>query len=188
VVNLDWDDNTDSDLAGYDVYRSTTPGGGYALIAPLVATSDYADYAVEGGTTYYYVVEAVDIALQTSGFSNEASATPSAQPTMHVQDITMGLVSAGKNQKGEATVLITDSSGAVVSGASVTGNWLFNDAPLDTGVSGVTDSTGNAVIISTPVKAKSGDSFTFVVTDVVLNGYVYSASQNIETQDSVHVP
>jgi hypothetical protein len=112
---------------------------------------------------------------------------PSDQATMHVESISMDLVPAGKNTKGEAAVLVYDGvgDGNPVADATVVGNWLLNDEALDTGASGVTDSAGNAVIISTPVKAKSGDTFTFVVTDVVLSGYVYTPNINVETSDSI---
>lgn len=77
MVGLDWDDNTEPDLAGYNVLRSTTSGGPYSQInGPLVAVSDFTDGAAVNGTTYYYVVTAVDNASNESGASAEASATP----------------------------------------------------------------------------------------------------------------
>jgi hypothetical protein len=75
-VSLDWDDNTEPNLAGYNVYRSTTPGDGYAQIATAVVTSEYVNSSVIGGTEYYYVVTAVDTNANESDHSNEASATP----------------------------------------------------------------------------------------------------------------
>lgn len=77
VVNLDWLDNTEPDLAGYDVFRSTSPGGPYAVIngAPVMVSS-YDDSAVSNGTTYYYVVTASDDTGNESAQSNESSATP----------------------------------------------------------------------------------------------------------------
>jgi endonuclease I/fibronectin type 3 domain-containing protein len=78
VVNLDWNDNTEPDLAGYNVYRSTTSGGPYTkLNTGLVAASAYSDTTASNGTTYYYVVTAQDTANNESNFSNQASATPS---------------------------------------------------------------------------------------------------------------
>ncbi len=78
VVNLNWNDNLESDLGGYNVYRSTTSGGPHLkLNVSLIATSSYADNTASNGTTYYYVVTAVDTSSNESGNSNQASATPS---------------------------------------------------------------------------------------------------------------
>jgi len=77
TVSLDWNDNGEGDLAGYNIYRSTTSGSGYSQInGSLVLNSDYTDNTVTNGTTYYYVVTAVDISSNESADSSEASATP----------------------------------------------------------------------------------------------------------------
>ncbi|UCG33244.1 MAG: S8 family serine peptidase [Phycisphaerales bacterium] len=77
VVFLDWDDNTEPDLMAYFIYRSTTGGGPYEEV-DNDDPSQFPDYSVVNGTTYYYVVTAKDIAGNESAFSNEASATPQA--------------------------------------------------------------------------------------------------------------
>jgi fibronectin type 3 domain-containing protein len=62
-------------VSGYNVYRSTTSGTGYAKInGSLVANVSYTDSGVQGGTTYYYVTTAVDGSGNESSYSNEASA------------------------------------------------------------------------------------------------------------------
>ena len=77
TVSLDWNDNSESDLSGYNVYRSTISGGPYSkLNVSLVSSSNYSDNTVSGGVTYYYVVRAVDTSMNESGNSNQASATP----------------------------------------------------------------------------------------------------------------
>ena len=81
-MSLDWNDNVEADLDGYNVHRSTTGGTGYAKVnSSLVATSGYADTGRANGTTYYYVVTAVDTSANESAFSTEASAKPAAPPT-----------------------------------------------------------------------------------------------------------
>jgi hypothetical protein len=81
-VSLDWDDNSESDLAGYLVYRATTTGGPYTEItASMLTSSDYNDSAVSGGTTYYYTVTAVDDYANESDYSSEDSATPTVAST-----------------------------------------------------------------------------------------------------------
>src|SRR5439155_23343143 len=76
-VSLQWAAGTEPDLAGYDVYRSTTGGGGYVRLesSPL-ATAAFTDTGVVNGVTYFYVVKAVDKSGNESGPSNEASAVP----------------------------------------------------------------------------------------------------------------
>jgi len=74
---LDWADNAEADLQGYNVYRSQTSGGPYAKIAGPVAMSAHTDAGLTNGTTYYYVVRAVNAAGESLD-SSQASATPEA--------------------------------------------------------------------------------------------------------------
>ncbi len=93
-VTLDWDNNGETDLAGYNVYRSTTQGSGYSkLNTSLITDSNYIDSSVVNGTPYYYVVTAVDSASSESGYSNEANATPDYQDCQDIQDANLGLAS-----------------------------------------------------------------------------------------------
>lgn len=76
-VALTW--SASSGAASYNVKRSTTSGGPYTVInAP--ATNSYADTGLTNGTTYYYVVSAVNTAGE-SGNSAQASATPTVSVT-----------------------------------------------------------------------------------------------------------
>ncbi len=80
-VVLDWDNNTESDLAGYHVYRSLSSGGPYDQVSPtssLLTASNFTDLGLTNGTTYYYVVRAIDNGGNQSTYSREASATPNA--------------------------------------------------------------------------------------------------------------
>jgi len=78
TVSLDWDGNGESDLYGYDVYRSITSGSDYSRInLARSSSSNYTDNNVNSGTTYYYVVAAVDTSFNKSRGSSEVSATPS---------------------------------------------------------------------------------------------------------------
>jgi hypothetical protein len=74
VINvlLDWNNNTESDLASYNVYRSTTSGTGYIkLNGTLLTASSYFDDSTTSGQTYYYIVKAVDTSWNESGASSE---------------------------------------------------------------------------------------------------------------------
>jgi fibronectin type 3 domain-containing protein len=77
AVDLSWDETTDSNgdgVSGYNLYRSTTPGGIYTKVnTTLIADSQYDDTSVVTGTTYYYVVTSVDAEDDESVQSQEAS-------------------------------------------------------------------------------------------------------------------
>jgi hypothetical protein len=62
--------------ATYRVYRGTSPGRGYSLVASNLSATAYLDTAVVAGTTYYFVVTAQNTFADESPNSNEASATP----------------------------------------------------------------------------------------------------------------
>ena len=75
-VNLEWDANSEPDLAGYNLYRSNQSGSGYVrLNGSLITGTSYTDSDIQEGRTYYYVCTAVNDADLESSFSNEASKT-----------------------------------------------------------------------------------------------------------------
>jgi len=82
-VDLNWDANTESDLAGYNVYRSTSPfqeiSNATQVNEGLLGEASYTDSDVSNGTEYFYRVTAVDDAGNESGLSGEASAIPEEQ-------------------------------------------------------------------------------------------------------------
>jgi hypothetical protein len=74
-ISLTWDAVLgDPTLYGYEVLRSNTSGGPYNTLA-LITTNSYDDATVLQGTTYYYVVRAVDQSFNRSGYSNQVQAT-----------------------------------------------------------------------------------------------------------------
>jgi hypothetical protein len=82
-ITLNWD--TITGATGFNVKRSTTLGGPYETIANVSGTS-YVDTNVTNGTTYYYVVAAVN-GDGEGVISNEASATPQAAPVEEGQGL-----------------------------------------------------------------------------------------------------
>ena len=73
VINLIWDANTESDLAGYIVLRGEAPGDTLQPItAEPVTVTSYRDETVRPGGRYVYVVVAVDGAGNRSAQSNRA--------------------------------------------------------------------------------------------------------------------
>jgi hypothetical protein len=74
-ITLTW--TTVDGAKNYIVKRSTTSGGTYTTIASSVSGTSYVDSSVTNGTTYYYVVTALNTYGESVN-SNEASATPVA--------------------------------------------------------------------------------------------------------------
>ena len=74
-ITLAWNTNGESDLAGYNVYRSQVSGSGYAKVnGALLTTPAFDDSGLTANTTYFYVVTAVDTSGNESNNSTEASA------------------------------------------------------------------------------------------------------------------
>jgi fibronectin type 3 domain-containing protein len=77
-ITLNW--TASAGASSYALARSTTSGGPYAQIA-TPATPTYLDTSLTNGTTYYYVVAAMNSA-GTSPNSAQAAATPTAPVTI----------------------------------------------------------------------------------------------------------
>jgi len=75
-ITLTWVASTGA--KNYNVKRSTTPGGPYTQITNVTTTS-YTDPALLNGTTYYYVITAVNSAGESAN-SAQVSSAPSGPP------------------------------------------------------------------------------------------------------------
>jgi len=81
-IRLAWKADAPANLAGYNIYRSTSSRGGYVrLNAVPILNNWYLDKQVKTGTTYYYVVTAVGTNGCESGYSKQTTAT-AGQPTL----------------------------------------------------------------------------------------------------------
>jgi hypothetical protein len=72
-ILLQWEANSEPDLDGYNVFRSTAPGGGYIQIAAGIVPNRAAFRAEDPGVRYHYVVTARDRSGNESGYSLEAA-------------------------------------------------------------------------------------------------------------------
>jgi hypothetical protein len=78
-VYLTWEPGGGSPV-GYNVYRGTAQAGPFSEInTALDSTTNYTDYTVASGTTYYYVTTEVNGQGQESAYSNEVEAVIPAQ-------------------------------------------------------------------------------------------------------------
>jgi len=74
-VDLSWAPNMESDLAGYNLFRSHGKGEPVKLNSQLIAVPSYRDERVTPGTTYTYSVSAVDLRGNESPRSTETTET-----------------------------------------------------------------------------------------------------------------
>src|SRR6185436_14241036 len=79
-VTLNWTPSPAA--ASYRVKRSTTSGGPYALIGTAFAPN-YTDKGLTNGTTYYYVVSALNFTNETAN-STQVSTRPGIGVTFYV--------------------------------------------------------------------------------------------------------
>jgi len=85
-VTLSWTPSSSSGVTGYNIYRATVTGGPYAIISANVQGTQFIDSQVVAGTTYYYVVTALNPQGE-SIYSNEASAVIPATGTGTVKAV-----------------------------------------------------------------------------------------------------
>src|SRR5207245_2092366 len=76
-VTLSW--TAVSGATGYNVKRSTTSGGPYTTVGPNVTPTSFTDSGLTNGTTYYYVVSALNAGGESVN-SAQVSTTPAAPP------------------------------------------------------------------------------------------------------------
>ena len=131
AVQLEWTANTETDLAGYRVYRSTNSPvvKGTPINGTLVAPS-FIDSEVTAGTTYYYAVTAVDTSNNESPLSNETSAIPQTPPPAEALDLGTGHAYVALGDKADTSQFTLET-------------WLRRDGP---GVANTTGSNGETVV------------------------------------------
>lgn len=178
AITLAWDNNPDPTVTTYKVYRSTISGTGYVAYA-TTSTSDYVDTNATAGTTYYYVVTALNAVGNESSFSAEAAATVNEGPPviMQVAAVVVTVSPDRKHWRGTAEVMVVDAVDDPVEAATVTGSWTFEPqggavVPLGS-TSAPTDTAGTAVLTSPKQRAVTGDIFRFTVTTVSRPGASY---------------
>jgi len=117
-LDLEWDDNTETDLNHYNVYRRTSSGDpdSYDLITSPT-TNSYSDVGLTDSTTYYYVVTAVDSTGNEGDASGEASGTTNAED---LGPVTSNVVAEPNPTNGATSVTLTaDVSDATTGNSNI---------------------------------------------------------------------
>ncbi|RPJ10827.1 MAG: hypothetical protein EHM36_02705, partial [Deltaproteobacteria bacterium] len=185
-VTLTWTANTDQDLDGYNVYR-TSGGPGTKVNASVVKGTTYQDAGLADGT-YSYEIKAIDSYGNESNPSASVSAKIYApligQPYTPVGQITIEI--KGGNAAGNSSVEIFNEttsgpSSAGIVNADTNGDFTFPSLDFSLGENKITakatDSAGNmsrssemvVVVYNEPPSAPTGLLASVVSYDVNLS-------------------
>jgi fibronectin type 3 domain-containing protein len=152
-VSLTWTASASTTVVGYNVYRGATSGGPYTKVnSGIVAAPAFTDLTVAAGTTYYYVVTAVDPGNLESIKSNEVSVTtpPQAPTNLATSGVTASQV--GLSWSASTTPSVT---GYNVYRGGTSGGPYQKIGSVDAATSNFTDTT-----------VASGTTYYYVVTAV----------------------
>ena len=188
TVHLTW--TASSGAMGYGLKRSSVSGGPYTQIAsPTAATYD--DSTLTNGTTYFYVVSAINAAGESAN-SAEVNATPAAPP--QVPAVPTGVVATAGN--AQVSLAWNASTGAtsyhVKRAAAIAGPFAQVAAPtatsyqdastvngtayyfVITAVNPAGESANSAVVTATPTAATANVTITIDPTQRhAISPYVY---------------
>lgn len=124
IVMLSW--SAALGATRYNVKRSLTPGGPYSSITATVHGTTFTDTGLINGTTYYYVVSAINSQGESTD-SNEASATAHIPPDVLVSSFTT------PNASGSGltiTVSVTTKNQGAGTAAPSTTRFYLSDNPV----------------------------------------------------------
>jgi|JI6StandDraft_1071083.scaffolds.fasta_scaffold00545_4 PKD repeat protein len=159
ITSYSWDfGNGVTSTAANPVYTYTTPGT-YTASLVVVDNSGLSSTA-----------DTVTITVQSNNY-------------VYVANIAMSRSTSKQGTQATATVTVRNQSGALVSGATVTGQW---SGLTSSTVSKNTGRQGTAALTS--ARTKSSGTFTFTVTGITISGSTYSPANNTETSDSISTP
>lgn len=165
MITLDWNDNNEGDLYGYDIYRSTAPGSQtnrFNLVRSK--TSAYTDTNVAVNNTYYYVVRAVDTNFNSSAYSSQVSAKPRTDVAV-VGSWVSGTSHTKENGTSRALVFIAHAEHtAAISSTSVT----YGNQPMTKVIEKIIYSNHTIAYVAAYILNEAGvaaaENSTFVTT------------------------
>jgi fibronectin type 3 domain-containing protein len=169
---LSW--NAVSGATSYTVKRATTNGGLYTIVASNVTTTSFTNTGLTNGTTYYYVVSAVNSAGESAN-SAQASATPQAMVTAPAAPTGL-TATAGDKQAALSWNAVSGATSYTVKRATT------NGGPYTTVASNVTTTS------FTNTGLTNGTTYYYVVSAVNSAGESANSAQASATPQGVSTP
>ncbi|MDN4609536.1 pectinesterase family protein [Arthrobacter burdickii] len=179
-VTLDWADNTETDLTGYQVTRSTTATGTYAPLTETPLTdSTYTDTTATPGTAFFYKVTAIDAAGNTSpAASTEGTRTVTKDTTAPA--LPGGLTATGTDDS--VTLDWADNTETDLTGYQITRSTTATGTYAPLTETPLTDST------YTDTTATPGTAFFYKVTAIDAAGNTSPAASTEGTRTVTKAP
>ncbi|MEA2709427.1 MAG: large repetitive protein, partial [Phycisphaerales bacterium] len=180
-IALNWDDNTESDLAGYNIYRATSASGPWTKLntSGLLASSQFNDTTAPSGSQSFYRVAAVDNATQESAFAL-ASATRPNTPTLPTGPFKINFQVVGS----PAVAGYIQDNGAVFDdrGSGVSYGWNVNHTDLARDRNKNTDQ-----LVDTLVHMHAGASWSIDIANGTYNVKVSVGDSGYATTNTINV-
>jgi large repetitive protein len=150
-INLSWAaSSTTTNLAGYNLYRSSGAGFTKLNATPLTATT-YADTATVDGTSYTYKVRAVSSGTPTLESLDSATATATADATPPGQPTAISLANGG----GNGTYINAGNAGSLSVDVSLPSGSLASDQVT------LTLTSGASTVVRTASATAGAGTVTF---------------------------
>jgi fibronectin type 3 domain-containing protein len=181
-VDLAWNPNVESDVAGYDLYRSTganpvdvngTPINASLIVARPQEPGSYHDTSVVNGSTYHYLLVAVDLDGNRSEPSNQADASPTDSTPPAVPTGLAAVV-------GDATVTLTWTAGTEADLAGYNVYRSSGSTPVDTTGTPLNGATLLSLPSYTDTGLSNGTTYHYAVTAVDTAGNESAASASMD--------
>ncbi|MCP4614576.1 MAG: hypothetical protein GY845_38335 [Planctomycetes bacterium] len=172
-ILLTWNPNTESDLTGYNVYRSETAGGPYTkLTSPPITAAQYQDTGLTDLTTYYYVVTAMDTDVNESAYSDEVPGTPGLINITSPADastVNSGSVCVTGTVSQDAAYVTVNGVSALLANQTFMAHGVILDVGVNTISAIATDSAGLVLSMYTiTVTADNTDDYVTLQADTLI--------------------
>lgn len=150
-------------IESWNILRGTTSGGPYAQLGSVTASAtSYTDSTVSSGSTYYYVVQAVDTAGATSADSGQAVAViPTSPPPLAVSTTSLPPATAGVSYS--TTITASGGTGPYTWSGTTSGGVTLSSTGLLSGTPPAAGTFNEAVTVTDSTGAKASASLTLTV-------------------------
>jgi hypothetical protein len=168
-VTLTWDPNSETDLAGYDIYYGTASGS-YQWKTDVGNVTTYTQSGLDIGVTYYFAATAYNTQGLESGFSNEVVyMVPGCTYTISPSSTSISV------SGGSGSVLVTTQAGCNWE-TSAAASWVTINSGSGTGSGTMSYSVSSNTGTTERVSSLTVAGNVFTITEAGLPSYTITAS------------